>query len=433
MTIAETSPRTCPVSKFASNFDPFSDSYLANPYEPLRQARREEPVFYSPELDYYVVTRYADVRAIFRDSSAFSAQIALDPITPLFDSSVDKVIEVGYIPGPAMVNEDQPQHMQRRKRVTSLFTPDQAAEYEPRIRSLVTTYLDEFVARGNADMVQDLVWEIPALVAFMMMGVPDEDVHQVKKFATRRTLLTWGRPSESEQNTLIDEIGEYWNYCKQHVQRTRENMGSDFVSEVIRANEEDPSLFDEISIYNLMLNFLFAGHETTTNAAANGIKVLLEHPEQWREICEDPSLIPNAVEEILRHSSSVIAWRRLALETATVGGVVIPEGAKVLLVLGSANHDEDMFDCAERFDIRRTTARRHLSFGLGPHTCLGAPVARLEMRVILEELARRLPHMEIASGQSFAYSPNTSFRGPDKVLVQWDPARNPVPADRPQN
>lgn len=421
----------CPVSKFAADFNPFTNPYLADPYTPLAQARREEPVFYSPELDYFVVTRYADVRAIFRDIKSFSAEIALEPITPMFESSIQKIIEVGYVPGPALVNEDEPGHMKRRRRLSGMFTPESVAALEPRIRALVSGYVDEIVRRGNADIVEDLVWEVPALVAFLFMGVPDEDVQRVKQFATRRTLLTWGRPNEDEQNTLIDEIGDYWNFCKHHVERTRQNMGTDFVSEVIRANEEDPELFDEISMYNLMLNFLFAAHETTTNASANGIKTLLEHPDQWRAICEDPSLIPNAVEEILRYSSSVIAWRRLALTTVTVGGVEIPEGSKVLVVLGSANHDEEMFADGEQFDIRRDGAARHLSFGIGTHTCLGAPVARLEMRVIIEELTRRLPHLQIKPGQTFTYSPNTSFRGPEHVLVQWEPTHNPVPEDRP--
>ncbi|RZI53772.1 MAG: cytochrome P450 [Pseudonocardia sp.] len=421
----------CPMSKFAAEFNPFTDPYLSDPYPILARGRREEPVFYSPELDYYVVTRYDDVRAVFRNIKTFSADVTVEPITPFFDSSLSKLAQVGFVPGPSLVNEDEPVHMKRRKRLSRLFSRDNVDSLEPRIRALVNTYIDKIVTRGSADIVADLVWEIPALVAFMIMGVPDEDVNKVKQFATRRTLLTWGRPTEAEQNALVDDVGEYWNYCIEHIAKTKKGPGNDFVGELVRAGEEDPDLFDDIAIRTLMMNFLFAAHETTTNATANGIKALLELRDQWNALCADPELIPNAVEECLRYSSSVIAWRRRAMIATEIGGVEIPENARILLILGSANHDDSTFVNGDEFDIRRTDAARHISFGVGTHTCLGAPVARLEMRIILEELSRRLPHLALTDNQDFSYSANTSFRGPDQVLVRWDPDLNPVEADRP--
>ncbi|MDN5917319.1 MAG: cytochrome P450 [Pseudonocardia sp.] len=425
-----TTDGTCPFSTIGGEFNPFVDPYLSDPYEFLARARREEPVFYSPEIDYWVITRYEDIQSVFRNTQNFSATIALEPLTPLWPSSIEKVIEVGYVPGPVLVNEDEPLHRARRKRIGDAFAPKRIRELEPRIREIVTEYLDRFVQRGHADLVDDFVWEIPALVIFMFMGVPDDEAGQVKQFAARRTLFTWGRPTEEEQNQLVDEVGTYWNFCKQHVARLQENLGDDFMSDVIRAHQEDPDLIDETYLYNTMLNFLFAGHETTTNASGNGFRTLLENREAWDAICKDPSLIPNAVEEILRYSSSVIAWRRRATATTTVGGVEIPEGANVLLATGSANHDENVFTDSETFDIHRDNANRHLAFGFGNHNCMGSPLARLEMKVILEELTRRLPHIRLAEGQTFEYSANTSFRGPDHVLVEWDAGHNPVPADR---
>ncbi len=421
----------CPYSKVAAEFNPFIDPYLGQPYEFLSRARAEEPVFYSPEIDYYVVTKFDDIRKVFRNTRSFSAEIALEPLMPLWESSIQKVIEAGYIPGPVLVNEDEPIHMQRRKRIGGRFDAHRIEELEPRIRKIVTDYLDRFVRRGHADLVDDYVWEIPALVIFMFMGVPDEEASLVKQFAARRTLFTWGRPTESEQNQLVEEVGTYWKYCVQHVTRLKQNPGDDFMSDVIRAAEEDPELFDDVYLYNTMLNFLFAGHETTTNASGNAFRTLLENREAWDQLCADPSLIPNAVEEILRYQSSVIAWRRRATEETTIGGVTVPEGANVLLVLGSGNHDDAVFENADAFDIHRDDAYKHLSFGFGTHMCMGASLARLEMRVILEELTRRLPHARLVPNQRFAYSPNTSFRGPEHVLIEWDPAENPMPEDRP--
>ncbi len=419
------------VSDLAASFDPFHDPYLANPYAFLAKARKDEPVFYSPELDYYVVTRYEDVQRCFRDQDSFSATIALEPLSPLFESSLRKVIEIGYVPGPILVNEDPPEHSIRRRRLSSHFTPQRAKDLDPRIRRLVNDYIDVFVKRGSADLVADFVWEIPALVAFIVMGVPEEDVAIVKKFAARRTLFTWGRPTEEEQNRLVDELGEYWNYCKYHVARMKANPGDDFVSEAVRAHNEAPELFDTVYLNNLMLNFLFAGHETTTGASANGLRTLLEHRDQWDELCRNAALVPNAVEEILRYDTSVIAWRRRAKKTVRIGDVEVPEGAKLLIVSGSANRDDAMFPSGETFDIRRHGANRHLSFGSGAHMCMGAPLARMEMQIILEELTRRLPHLLLVPGQNWSYSPNTSFRGPEHILVTWEPGKNPLPEDRP--
>lgn len=429
--VAQRTGGTCPVSHLAGEFNPFEYPYLDNPYEFMARARAEEPVFYSPELDYYVVTRYEDIRSVFRDTEKFSATIALEPLTPLWPSSLNKAVEVGYIPGPVLVNEDEPIHRTRRKRIGEKFSPKRVQQLEPRIRGIVTEYLDKFVARGHADLVDDFVWEIPALVIFMFLGVPDEEAPLVKRFAARRTLFTWGRPTEEEQNQLVDEIGEYWNYCTAHIARLKAKLGDDFMSDVIRVHQEEPDLIDEVYLYNTMFNFLFAGHETTTFASGNAFRALLENRDAWEQLCADPSLIPNAVEEVLRYHSSVIAWRRRAQAPAAIGGVEIPEGSKILLVTGSGNHDDAVFPDGDSLDIQRPNANRHIAFGFGNHTCMGSPLARLEMRIILEELTRRLPHLRLVENQRFEYSPNTSFRGPEHVRVEWDPARNPAPADRP--
>lgn len=176
---------------------------------------------------------------------------------------------------------------------------------------------------------------------------------------------------------------------------------------------------------------LLAGHETTSNAAAAALQTLLSHRDQWEELCADPSLIPNAVEECLRYETSVPSWRRVTTRPTTLGGVDLPEGARLLVGLGSANHDESRFADGDRFDIHRANARQHLAFSWGRHLCLGAPLARMELRLLLEQLIRRLPHMELVPDQEWSYPRNVSFRGPEHLMVRWDPERNPVEADRP--
>jgi hypothetical protein len=263
------------------------------------------------------------------------------------------------------------------------------------------------------------------------MGVPDEEAHYVKEFTAERALFTWGRPSEEKQCQMAAEVGAFARYCEKHIARLRENLGDDVTSSFIRASDAEPELFTELMVHSYLINFMFAGHETTTSGAASSFVNLLQRREQWDMICADPSLIPNAVEEVLRFSPPLIAWHRRTLKETTVAGVDLPVGARLLLNIGSANRDSARFPDGDTFDITRADARRHLSFGIGNHTCMGAPVSRLEMRIFLEELVRRLPHLELVPDQRFEYSANASFRGPRHVLTQWDPTKNPVPADRP--
>ncbi len=422
---ATTAEPGCPVSRLAESFDPFTDPYLSDPYAFWTVARHEEPVFYSPSLGYWIVSGYDDVRQIFRDTASFSAAISITPLKQLCPAAVDELVKAQMVMGPSLVNEDPPVHGRRRQHIRdALVSPRRIESVLPRIRVLANTYIDRFEHRGHADLVADFAYEIPALVAFALMGVPDEDVERAKQFSNRLALFTWGYPSDEEQQQLAAGMGQYWIYAKEHVQRRLAEPTDDYISELIKAwrTPGNEALFDDDYLTTTMMNFLFAGHETTTNAIANGLRALLEHRDQWDALCADPSLAVNAVEEILRYSSSVIAWRREVVKDVVVGGVAIPAGAKVLAVTGSANHDESVFPEPERFDITRANAIRHVAFGFGRHLCLGERLARVEMQICLEELTRRLPHMRLVAGQDFGYSPNTSFRGPDRLLVEWEPA-----------
>ena len=170
-------------------------------------------------------------------------------------------------------------------------------------------------------------------------------------------------------------------------------------------------------LISVIMGLGIAGHETTTNLLTNAMRLLLDHREQWEQLCDDPSLIPGAVEEALRFDSSVNAWRRLALTDVDLGdGVVLPEGARILVLLGSGNRDGAEFDEPDRFDISRQDARRHLSFGKGIHYCLGAPLARLEARVVLEEITRRAPEIQPVA-HDLEYAPIISFRGPKELWL----------------
>ncbi|MNS47611.1 Cytochrome P450 [compost metagenome] len=419
------SPTGCPVSARAAEFDPFGDGYQQDPPEYVRWAREQEPVFYSPKLGYWVVTRYEDIKAIFRDNITFSPSIALEKITPTGPEANAVLESYGYAMNRTLVNEDEPAHMPRRRVLMDPFTPEELKHHEPMVRRLTREYVDRFVNDGRADLVDQMLWEVPLTVALHFLGVPEEDMELLRQYSIAHTVNTWGRPKPEEQVAVAHAVGNFWQLAGKILDKMRQDpSGPGWMQYGLRKQQTHPEVVTDSYLHSMMMAGIVAAHETTANASANAIKLLLQHPDAWREICEDPDLIPNAVEECLRHNGSVAAWRRLATRDVEIAGVPIPAGSKLLIVTSSANHDEGQFNDADLFDIRRENASDQLTFGYGSHQCMGKNLARMEMQIFLEELTRRLPHMKL-SEQSFTYVPNTSFRGPEHLWVEWDPKQNP--------
>jgi cytochrome P450 len=406
--------------RFAGRFDPFRDPYLADPYPFFADARAVTPVFYSPDLDYWVVTRYHDIRQIFQTPKVFSAANTLAPLQPICPAAGHLLAEGGFRPVPALTNSDPPGHTRVRRLANVAFTPRRVAVMEPFVRELTARFGKERLSSGRADLVRDLAWDLPALVIFRVLGIPDEDVPRVKAGAESRLLLMWGRPNEDEQVRLAQGMTAFWRYAESLVASRAEQPRDDFTSDLLMARDGDLPALNHQEVTTIVYGLLFAGHETTTGLIGNAMRRLLAERSAWEEICRDPSLIPNAVEEVLRFDSSVIAWRRKTTQAVEIGGVPLPADANLLLLLGSANRDPAVFAEPDRFDIHRRNAKEHLSFGSGAHFCLGAPLARLEARVALEELSARLPSLRLVPGQTLRFQPNTSFRGPLSLLVEWD-------------
>ncbi|MET0508143.1 MAG: cytochrome P450/oxidoreductase [Burkholderiaceae bacterium] len=418
------------MSPRAADFDPFSDGYQQDPPEYVRWAREQEPVFYSPALGYWVVTRYESIKAIFRDNVTFSPSIALEKITPTGDEANAVLASYGFALNRTLVNEDEPEHMPRRRVLMDPFTPEELKHHEPMVRRLARAYVDRFIDDGRADLVDQMLWEVPLTVALHFLGVPEEDMDTLRKYSIAHTVNTWGRPKPEEQVEVAHAVGNFWQFAGKVLDKMRQDpSGPGWMKYGIRKQVEYPEVVTDSYLHSMMMAGIVAAHETTANATANAMKLLLQHPRVWREICEDPSLIPNAVDECLRHNGSVAAWRRLATKDACIEDVAIPAGSKLLIVMASANHDERYFSDADLLDIRRDNASDHLTFGYGSHQCMGKNLARMEMQIFLEEFTRRLPHMKL-SEQQFSYVPNTSFRGPEHLWVEWDPSRNPERTDR---
>ena len=413
------SPSTPP--DIGDRFDPFSPEYLADPYPTLRDLRETTRAFYSRILDHWVVTSYADIRHILKTTSSFSAVNALQPLTALCPHAASILKDGGYAVTPALANLDPPDHARHRRLANAAFTPKRITSLEPFFRDLARRFLDERFRAGHADMIGDFAWAFPALVLFRVLGLPESDLARVKRGAHHRGTVLFGRAREDEQVDASSELASFWRYAATLVQAKIERPGDDFVSALVQVGDADSdgcALSREEAI-TIMLQMLFAGHETTTNLLGNSFRRLLEDRASWEALCRNPGLIPNAIEEVLRFESPAIAWRQTTKEPVEIGEARLPKAAKLLLLLGSANRDPAVFPDPDCFDIRRPNAHEHLSFGAGVHNCLGAPLARLEARVVLEEVSRRLPSLRLAENAKLSFPASISLRGPLSLAVAW--------------
>jgi cytochrome P450 len=409
-----------PVTAASARFDPFEAGYVQDPYPTLAQLRESEPVFFSPSIGSWVVTRFETVKAILRDTQHYSALLVSDPLKPLCPHARAVIADSGFNVPPLLVNNDPPSHTHYRAFFGAPLTRERIAALRPFIERTVDAYLDRLAAGPRpADLVAGLTWDVPALALFRLLGIPAEDVARVKEWASSRVVLTWDRPSDEEQVQLSSGAVEYYRYAHALVQHKVDEPGDDYISELIRLRAGDDAKASLHEIGAIAFNLLFAGHETTSSAAANLFKAVLPRRDLWGAIVRGDQPLAPVIEEALRMDPPVQAWRRQAREDVVLDGVRIPAGGRILMMFAAANHDPQQFPEPDAFTPGRRNALQQVAFGTGAHFCLGAPLARLELEVMLQRVAARLPTLDLVPGQDFPYTPNTSFRALRRLMVTW--------------
>ena len=385
------------------------------PHDIWRRLRREAPVSWNEGNAYFPgfwnITKYEDVMAISRDPAGFLSgqgiHLSLHPERQ--DPSN----------GRMMITTDPPRHVRLRRLVNKGFTPRAVAAWEPHVRAIVKEILDEVEPKGQCDFVVDIAAKLPLAIICEMMGVPRQDWDLMFRL-TNQTLGASDPEYQVQGNA--DTTGalasfEMFSYFSQMILRRRAGAGSghDLLAVLLDADIDGEKLTDEEVLFFCFL-LIVAGNETTRNATSGGMLALMNHPEQRAKLLARPELLPTAIEEILRWVSPVTHMARLATRDVEMRGVTIKAGDKVVMWYPAVNRDEDIFPNPDVFDIERTP-NDHLAFGIGEHFCLGAGFARLELRVMFEELFRRLPAMEPAGPTEYLRS---NFIGGIKhVPVRW--------------
>jgi cholest-4-en-3-one 26-monooxygenase len=366
------------------------DNYVPGvPHDMFALLRREAPVFHHPEpgtAGFWAVTRYPDVVRVSRDSATFSSHRGSALL-------VDQPPEGLAAQQLMMLNMDPPQHTKYRSLVNKGFTPRMITELKERVRALCTEIVDRVCERGECDFVTDISAELPLQVIAEMVGIPQEDRKKIFEWSNK--LIGFDDPEfrNSPEEAQLYAM-EVYAYANQLALQRKNSPRDDLVSVLLRAEVEGERLSElEFDLFFLLL--AVAGNETTRNLISGGMLALIEHPEQRERLRQDPLLFDTAVEEMLRWVTPVMHFRRTVIQDTDIRGQEMHDGDKVVIFYGSANRDEEIFPDGDRFDVGRSP-NEHLTFGGGgTHFCLGANLARLEIKLIFDELLRRLPDIEL--------------------------------------
>ena len=380
-------------------FDPYDVELNADPYPMFRRLREEAPLYYNEQHDFYALSRFSDVDDAIVDYQTFSS--ARGAIIELIRANLE-------MPSGVLIFEDPPIHDIHRKLLSRMFTPRKINDLEPKIREFCARSLDPLVGTDHFDFVGDLGAQMPMRVIGMLLGVPEEDQEAARDFANAQMRTEAGKPMDfAEGMASGDFFGQYIDWRAEH-------PSNDIMTELLNVEFEDESgtvrrmRRDELLTYVTVVSG--AGNETTTRLIGWAGKVLAEHPDQRRALADNPSLIPAAVEELLRYEPPAPHVARYVTRDVEYYGQRVPEGSVMMMLIGAANRDHRRFPPdGDAFDIRREP-RQHLTFSVGTHYCLGSALARLEGRIALEEILKRFPDWDVDLTEA-KLSPTSTVRG----------------------
>lgn len=395
-------------------FNAYNSSIHQDPYPFYRKMLQNHPAYYMKERNTWIISKHEHVQFILKSPTFIRERSKLDlepvAVDPPRWRNINELVQ------DWMLFCDPPTHTRLRSHVAYAFTPKTLEQSKPRIQSIAENLAADMQKETNPEIIRDFAFPLPVIVIADMLGVPAEDRDVFKKWSNSLAKLldvTFLSEEQLDEGDLA--AAEIRNYFRELVKERKNNPKKDIISQLIHVQNNEDQLSEEELINNCIL-LLVAGHETTVNLIGNGMKLFLEHPESYKLLSLQAELIPSAVEEILRYESPVQFTNRTAGEDILLGDTLVERGQEVLVSLGAANRDPDVFTDPEQFDITRKK-NRHLSFAAGPHFCIGAPLARLEAVTAFQVLSKQYPALK-KSGPPLIWRNQILFRGLEALHVK---------------
>lgn len=376
-----------------------------------------QPVFFSEERGYWMVTRREDVERVLLDTKTFTNEFDM---RPRFAPEVLKVLS-SYRPIPASLGSiDPPVHTSRRKLMNVAFTRKRLEELGPAIGAIAAELVERIAPQGHADLVKEFSDWLPLRVFALLTGIGEDCYERLMQWRRDWILLAWYPADTATEVERARSLVEMQHFFFDLVEDHRKTPREDVLSTMIEACLEGEKPLTDYQLVAELMGVLEAGQESVSALVSNSIHHLLSDRVQWQDLVQHPDLIGNAVEETLRLDAGIRGVMRQASSEARIGSVTIPAKAKLCVKLASANRDASRYSRAERFDLRRKPECPHVSFGKGAHFCIGSPLARIEGRKALEVLVARLPSLRLAPDFEFRSFGNLAFQMPKSLSVEWD-------------
>jgi cholest-4-en-3-one 26-monooxygenase len=380
--------------------------YLGDPLAHYAWLRRHAPVYWDESGGLWAVSRHAEVMAVSKSPEVFCSRMSSRPDAP---------------PIPSMINLDDPQHRRRRNLVNKGFTPRRVEDHEAKVRGICRDLIASVARKGKCDFVRDIAAPLPMIVIGDLLGVAPQDRGKLLRWSDDLIAGTDAAAPPAVKLAMMTAATEYIQYAQRVIaDRRAKPLGDDLMSVLVHAEIDGERLGDDELIQESLL-ILVGGDETTRHVITGGMLALIQHPDARRALIANPAAIPTAVEEMLRWVTPIKNMNRTATVDTELCGVKIRAGEKVLLLYEAANRDERVFPEPDRFDVARTP-NDHVAFGgYGAHFCLGASLARLELRIMFEELLKGLPDIELAPGSAPRLRPSNFIVGIEHMPVVFTP------------
>lgn len=393
---------------------PISPEALACPHQYNERLRNEAPIYQCPHTGIFFVSDYDTVRIIAKDHATFSNKFgqAMRPMGQEIDPDIAAIQAEGYAPVDTMLTEDPPVHRRYRGMVNQAFTARRVATLQPDIERICHELIDEMLKKDVVDFVLDYAEPVPLTVIAEQLGVSLQDYDLFKTWSDAFVAQLSGMADKEAQLESARLIVQFQKYFAARLEERRKNPQDDIISDIVHAQFENERPLDMPEMLSILQQLLVAGNETTTSSIAEGVLLLIQHPDQFAKLKANPDLVPNLVEEVLRLSTPTANMWRVVTQDTSVNGVDMPAGSMLQIKFSSANRDEIQYPDPHSFDVERDNANTQIAFGYGVHMCIGASLARKELDVAFRCLINRVDKMELACAESeLSYPPNVLLRG----------------------